>query len=437
MSMLAQILEQMYIDPELLAELSKEQKEILFHKIREEQVRRWTTRHDDATLKALLDKPKKNKIGFAEYAIMLPDDDDDDVAAAKRAAEVEKKRIELEMQEDEKQAKILAEIQIQQDLEKQKLEEEAAAEAIRKQEEEDAKRIEEEKARARQEALEREQYMTLKEAKKAQEEEERRVKQLEEEAQRKAEERKKEYAKVEARRKASESKAKVMKKSKEQEIYMSFQSLREQQRKKREQEEKFLDKEFEEQEKKAKQHEKEQHDAAQKAKLKARTGPSLHEQLAQLSGKQAGDPGARPSRPPNDEAVITWWQAEEGARGVGRDLHGNLQQWFHGPISRQESEKLLAGKPVGAFLIRISNRIWGYTLSFVDSDRFKHFLIDAGEGQYSVFGAQTRSHKDLNTLVKFHENIPVSKSGTRLTMAVGNPSGNEDSLAAFLEEMTL
>ena len=61
------------------------------------------------------------------------------------------------------------------------------------------------------------------------------------------------------------------------------------------------------------------------------------------------------------------WQS----RGVGRDPMGDLQTWFHGPISRQESEKMLDGKGVGAFLIRLSTRIWGYTLSFNDSDRFK------------------------------------------------------------------
>lgn len=441
--MLAQILEQMFVDPELLEELSKEQKEILFHKIREEQVRRWTVAQQEMQ-RAGLSGGRSAKLVWDETVEMLPDDLDEDekaAAAAKKREVQDAARVKAEQEEDEKQAALMAQIEIDAELARQAAEAARKEAEFRKIEEEEARRVEEEKERLRKEAEERETYMTLKEAKKKAEEEKKHQKKLEAEAKKKVAARKQEYEVVELRRKKAETGKDKNVKKKEQEIYSTFQNARAETRKRQQKEEKQLDSIYIKQEKQSRKHEEEKRKAVKAARTKAQAGTmgakSLEDFVKGLSGKQAGNPNARPSRPPNEAAVIKWWKAEEGSRNVGRDETGNLQAWFHGPISRQDSEKMLEGEAQGAFLIRISTRIWGYTLSFVDSDRFKHFLVDAADGQYNVCGAQTRCHKDLNTLVKFHETIPVSKNGTKLTKAIGDAAGNEQSLEAFIDEVDL
>eukprot|EP00041_Stephanoeca_diplocostata_P009240 m.140430 g.140430 ORF g.140430 m.140430 type:complete len:444 (-) comp17664_c0_seq1:173-1504(-) len=443
--MLQQILDQMWVDPDLLEELSKEQKEILFHKIREEQVRRWRTHYDQMRMKL---KPLSTpKIKWDDCAEMLPEDDEiSTMEANKRAKESEEKRLKKAMEEDDQQAKILAEIEIQNETERLRRQSVAAREELERKEKEEQDRIAKEKME-RQIAMEREQYLTLKEAKRAAAEEEKRQKAQEEKARKAAEARRKEYERRQKElAKAEEQKSKNLVK-KQQEIYMSMQQLREQQRKKQQEEEKRMEKIYAENEKRAKKAEAEKRAAAEAARAKAKEDGSskkskaietLENRLskipaaASLTAAEAGNPDARPSRPPNERAVIDWWRSEEGTRGVGRDADGNLQPWFHGPISRQEAEKLLDGKGNGAFLIRLSTRIWGYTLSFNDTDRYKHFLVDAADGQYSVFGAQTRSHASLNTMVQFHGTIPVSKNGTKLVKPVGKAGGNTESLALLL-----
>ena len=61
MSILAEILREMYVDPELLDQLSMEQRDVLFRKMREEQVRRWRVNERELEEKEKRQPPKRTK----------------------------------------------------------------------------------------------------------------------------------------------------------------------------------------------------------------------------------------------------------------------------------------------------------------------------------------------------------------------------------------
>ena len=78
-----------------------------------------------------------------------------------------------------------------------------------------------------------------------------------------------------------------------------------------------------------------------------------------------------------------------------------------GIIPRQKAEEILEGKKPGSFLVRVSEKVWGYVLSYRDVEAIKHFLIDASGSTYQFFGAdpskQHSVHNRLGDLITYHK----------------------------------
>ncbi len=112
-------------------------------------------------------------------------------------------------------------------------------------------------------------------------------------------------------------------------------------------------------------------------------------------------------KPGNLEAAQDWYWTQEFPKAAGLEPGtGHMSVWFHGAISRAEAERRLAERPTGAFLVRLTERLWGYALSVRNpAGGFSHFLIDAGTARnhqkYTLLGSSDPSQKSLR---KFEHN---------------------------------
>lgn len=80
-----------------------------------------------------------------------------------------------------------------------------------------------------------------------------------------------------------------------------------------------------------------------------------------------------------------------------------------GILTLKKANELLSstGKP-GSFLIRVSEKIKGYALSYLSEEEgCKHFLIDASTDSYSFLGVDQLQHATLADLVEYHKVKPL------------------------------
>lgn len=97
--------------------------------------------------------------------------------------------------------------------------------------------------------------------------------------------------------------------------------------------------------------------------------------------------------PPNKQAVLEWYKTKERPRGAGVDA-----VWFHGLITRSEAEATLQDAEEGSFLVRLSERVWGYAISYKAKEKCKHYLIAAGV-KYAFVGGGQVEHDTLGEML--------------------------------------
>ncbi|KAL1123284.1 hypothetical protein AAG570_002370 [Ranatra chinensis] len=204
-------------------------------------------------------------------------------------------------------------------------------------------------------------------------------------------------------------------------------------------------KEAEEAESKQEQLWREQHKKAKEAELQireiARRAREEHRRSVQdmnLPPKPNGtihkaEPNFGGSKPPSKDAIVEWFRTSQIGRRAGLEPNSNvIAPWFHGLITRHEAEALLNNQPVGSFLVRLSERIWGYAISYRDIDRCKHYLVDASNGHYQFLGTNQISHNTLGDLINYHGAKPITAVGGEL---LGHPCNRSEPLPALFQSL--
>lgn len=131
------------------------------------------------------------------------------------------------------------------------------------------------------------------------------------------------------------------------------------------------------------------------------------------------------------EDIIQWFREEQLPFRAGYQKNTDtIAPWFHGILTLKKANELLSTGVPGSFLIRVSEKIKGYALSYLSEEGCKHFLIDASANSYSFLGVDQLQHATLADLVEYHKEEPITSLGKELLIY---PCGQQDKLPDYLE----
>ncbi|XP_025064594.1 SH2 domain-containing protein 4A isoform X2 [Alligator sinensis] len=132
-----------------------------------------------------------------------------------------------------------------------------------------------------------------------------------------------------------------------------------------------------------------------------------------------------------EEGIIRWFKEEQYPLRAGYEKSADsIAPWFHGIVTSKKAEELLSKSVPGSFLVRISEKIKGYVLSYLSVEGCKHFLIDASSDSYSFLGVDQLQHSTLADLVDYHKEEPITSLGRELLLY---PCGQQDHEPDYLD----
>ncbi|XP_050800994.1 SH2 domain-containing protein 4A [Gopherus flavomarginatus] len=150
------------------------------------------------------------------------------------------------------------------------------------------------------------------------------------------------------------------------------------------------------------------------------------------NGRPHRNPGVqRTISTSTQESIVRWFKEEQFPLRAGYEKSTDrIAPWFHGIVTLRQAEELLSKSMPGSFLVRVSEKIKGYALSLLSPEGCKHFLIDASSNSYSFLGVDQLQHSTLADLVNYHKEEPITSLGKELLLY---PCGQQGPEPDYLE----